>query len=218
MQLAAQPYGQRTAVVLAFGQRRPTLRPFGTRMQVNAETKGDDFAALIEAIAAYRDRDAFGRLFDHFAPRIKGFLIRSGASPGAAEELAQEAMLSIWRKADQFDRTRAGAASWIFSIARNLRVDGLRREQRAMLIDVDPSEEPDSPPAPDAEMLAGERDARVRTALAQLPAEQLRVVQLSFFEARPHPDIADELKIPLGTVKSRLRLAVKHLRELLVNR
>lgn len=187
-------------------------------MQVKADTEGDDFAELIEAIAADRDRDAFGQLFDYFAPRIKGFLIRGGATPGAAEELAQEALLSIWRKADQFDRSRASASAWIFSIARNLRIDGLRREQRAMLIDVDPSEEPDSPLTPDTEMLATERDAQVRAALAGLPPEQLRVVQLSFFEARSHPEIANTLKIPLGTVKSRLRLAMKRLQELLVDR
>lgn len=186
-------------------------------MPVDADTPGDRFANLIEAIAARQDREAFAALFEYFAPRIKGFLMRSGAAPSAAEELAQEAMLTIWRKAGQFDRSRAVASAWIFAIARNLRIDRLRREQRGMLIDVDPSEAPEMPSAPDHELLAIERDAQVRAALAQLPPEQLRVIQLSFFENCPHSAIADELKIPLGTVKSRLRLAMKRLQDLLVD-
>jgi RNA polymerase sigma-70 factor, ECF subfamily len=184
-------------------------------MPVDAEAAADDLAGLIEAIAERQDRAAFAALFDHFAPRIKGYLMRSNASPGAAEELAQEALLTVWRKAAQFDRSRASASAWVFAIARNLRIDSARREQRAMLLDFDPSEEPDNPVAPDGNMLADERDEQVRQALAQLSAEQARVVRLSFFEGKPHADIADELELPLGTVKSRLRLAMKRLRELL---
>jgi len=214
MELAGQQY--RLGTVIAPPWRR-RITTFGTRMPPEAETPGDVFASLIEAVATRKDRDAFSALFDYFAPRIKGFLTRGGAPPGAAEELAQETMLTVWRKAGQFDRTRAGAAAWIFAISRNLRIDGLRRDQRAMLMDLDPSDEPDAPVAPDIEMLASERDAQVRTALTQLPAEQLAVLRLSFFEGRPHPDIADELNIPLGTVKSRLRLAMKRLKELLVD-
>lgn len=185
-------------------------------MAADADHEGEDLAGLIEAIAARRDRDAFATLFDYYAPRIKGFLMRGRTTPSAAEELAQEALLTVWRKAGQFDRTRAGASAWVFAIARNLRIDSARREQRALLLDIDPSEAPDAPPTPDNEMLASERDEEVRIALAQLSAEQIRVVQLSFFEGRPHSDIANELNLPLGTVKSRLRLAMKRLHELLV--
>ncbi len=177
---------------------------------------GDDFAELIEAVAVRRDREAFAALFDHYAPRIKGFLIRRNTEPAAAEELAQEALLTVWRKATQFDRSRASASAWMFAIARNLRIDSARRDQRAALIELGPSEGPDNPPEPDAGLLAGEREGRVRAALAQLPDEQTRVVELSFFEGKPHADIADELKLPLGTVKSRIRIAMKRLRELLV--
>lgn len=187
-------------------------------MADDAERVGDrtDLAGLIESIARRQDRAAFAALFDHFAPRIKGLLIRGNTPPGAAEELAQEALLTVWRKASQFDRSRAGASAWVFAIARNLRIDSARREQRARLLEFDASESPDVPEPPDSDMLARERDEQVRAALVQLSGEQIRVVELSFFEGKPHADIASELKLPLGTVKSRLRLAMKRLRELLV--
>ncbi len=94
-----------------------------------------DLARLIEAVAAERDREAFTALFDYFAPRIKAFLMRSNTPAALAEELAQEAMLTVWRKAAQFDRTRAGASAWIFTIARNLRIDVARREQRGKVLE-----------------------------------------------------------------------------------
>ncbi|MDP2412226.1 MAG: sigma-70 family RNA polymerase sigma factor [Pseudolabrys sp.] len=174
-----------------------------------------ELAALIEAVAAGQDRDAFAALFDYFAPRIKGFLIRANTPPAAAEELAQEAMLTVWRKAAQFDRSRAGAAAWIFTIARNLRIDVARREQRARLLDLEADDDLEPPAPPDALLLAVERESRVQAALRVLSDDQMRVVRLSFFEGKPHADIASELELPLGTVKSRIRLAMNRLRELL---
>ena len=176
-----------------------------------------ELARLIEAIASRRDREAFGALFDHFAPRIKNFLMRGGTPAAIAEDLAQEALLTVWRKASQFDRDRAGASAWVFAIARNLRIDKARREQRARLFEFDMTEDADPPQTPDSAVIAGERDARVRKALEVLSGDQIDVVRLSFFEGKAHADIADELKLPLGTVKSRLRLAMKRLRELLVD-
>jgi RNA polymerase sigma-70 factor (ECF subfamily) len=172
-------------------------------------------ASLIEAIAADQDREAFAALFDYFAPRIKGFLIRSNTPPAAAEELAQEALLMVWRKAGQYDRTKAGASAWIFTIARNLRIDVARREQRGRLLDLEATDEAEPPTPPDAMLLTGEREQRVHAALAHLSDDQLRVVRLSFFEGKAHADIASELELPLGTVKSRIRLAMSRLRELL---
>lgn len=174
-----------------------------------------DLARLIEAVAARQDRDAFAVLFDHFAPRIKAFLMRSNLPAAGAEELAQEALLIVWRKAAQFDRTRAGASSWIFTIARNLRIDSARRELRGKVLDLEAGEDMEQPTPPDADLLASERDGRVRAALEHLSDEQLRVVRLSFFEGKAHGDIAAELELPLGTVKSRIRLAMNRLRELL---
>jgi len=168
--------------------------------------------ALLKAVARDGDRQAFTRLFLHYAPRIKTFLRKLGTEDAVAEELAQEAMLAVWRQAASFDPARANAGTWIFSIARNLRIDRLRKEKRpACCVD---GEEPGIDPAPRADdalaTLQGER--RLRGALAGLPADQAEVVTLSFYEDRPHAEIAARLKIPLGTVKSRLRLAMKRIR------
>jgi RNA polymerase sigma-70 factor (ECF subfamily) len=124
-------------------------------------------------------------------------------------------LLIVWRKAAQFDRDRAGASSWIFTIARNLRIDNARRDMRGKVLDREANEDAEQPTPPEAELLAAEREQRVRAALKNLSDEQLRVVRLSFFEGKAHGDIAAELDLPLGTVKSRIRLAMNRLRELL---
>jgi len=175
-----------------------------------------DPAHWLAAIATRRDRAAFTSLFGFYAPRIKGFLMRTGTAAEIAEELAQEVMLSVWRKADTFDASRASVSTWIYAIARNLRIDRLRHERGGagvaaeVLYESLQSEEPDRP---DASLEWAERDDRVRLALRELPDEQIAVVRLSFFEDKPHGDIARILGIPLGTVKSRLRLAMAKLRE-----
>ncbi len=174
-------------------------------------------AACIAAIAARQDRQAFAALFASYAPRIKTYLMRGGASAAVAEELAQETLLMVWRKAASFDPARAGASGWIFAIARNLRIDRLRRERRAALETYEALDFGEEPEQPDRALMAVERDARVRTALGVLPPEQMQVVELSFFVGKPHAEIAADLGIPLGTVKSRLRLAMGRLREMLVD-
>lgn len=173
-----------------------------------------DAGALLAAIAARGDRDAFAALFDHFAPRVKGYLMRLGLPAAQAEELAQEAMLTVWRRAEQFDPATHGAAAWIFTIARNLRVDAVRRDRLVPRLDL-MAEEPPPPPHADATVEASQHGERVRAALASLPDEQAEVVRLSFFDDRPHAEIERALGIPLGTVKSRLRLAMARLRTLL---
>lgn len=187
----------------------------GKSAALNAASTPAELADLIEAIAADRDREAFTALFDHFAPRIKGFLMRSNTPPARAEELAQESLLMVWRKAEQYDRNKAGASAWIFTIARNLRIDVARREQRSRLLDLEATDDAEPPAPPDAMLLIGEREQRVHAALTHLSDDQLRVVRLSFFEGKAHADIASELELPLGTVKSRIRLAMNRLRELL---
>lgn len=175
-----------------------------------------DPAGLIQAIASRQDRLAFATLFGHYAPRIKTFSIRRGASPNAAEDLAQEAMIAVWRKASQFDPSRASVSAWIFAIASNLRIDALRREQRAQTFANDETLPTSAnPEQPEELALASEREVRVRDAMSLLPGDQLQVVRLSFIEERAHGDIAQMLDVPLGTVKSRLRLAYRRLRETL---
>ncbi|HZK98655.1 MAG TPA: sigma-70 family RNA polymerase sigma factor [Caulobacteraceae bacterium] len=171
------------------------------------------FAAnpLIEAIAERGDRAAFASLFGHFAPRVKSYMMRLGAAPEAAEELAQEALLTVWRRAAAFDPQRAAASTWIFTIARNLRIDLARREGRPARPE-DPSEAA-SPPAHPDDIVAGAEDcARIAAAMAALPVEQIEVIRHAFFSDQPHSEIAAALELPLGTVKSRLRLALARLR------
>lgn len=170
---------------------------------------------MVRAVAQQGDRTAFATLFRHFAPRLKTFLTRSGLPTNTAEELAQETMINVWRKASYFDPARAGVATWIFTIARNLRIDHLRQLKRQAPIADDPTDEGEEPHTGETFLLTAEREARVRVALTQLSEEQMNVVRLSYFSEKPHSEIAAELDIPIGTVKSRIRLAMAHLRSLL---
>ena len=181
-------------------------------MSAPAAPQTPDFSGLIMAIAQHGDREAFASLFNHFAPRVKGYLTRLGTTPEAAEELAQETLLTVWRRAAAFDPARAAASTWIFAIARNLRIDLARRERRPL-----PGEQPapEETPRPDAELEAAQDERRVAAALAALPAEQAQAVRLAFFSDKPHAQIALDLSLPLGTVKSRIRLAMARLRILL---
>lgn len=172
-----------------------------------------DFSRLIADVAQQRDREAFRLLFDHFAPRVKSVILRAGANAAQAEELAQETLLVVWRKADRFDPTRATAAAWIFTIARNLRIDRLRREWRDSPGDGEIPDAVDEAASPDRDFADGERRGRVRAAMSALSPEQMKVIELSFFEEKPHVEIAAALNIPLGTVKSRIRLAMDRLRD-----
>ena len=173
-----------------------------------------DWGGCIAAIAKTRDGEAFALLFRHFAPRVKSYLLRCHMDAGVAEELVQETMLTVWRKADTFDPGRASASTWIFTIARNRRVDLLRGARHPdALLDDQPIES--EAPSPSDSVLGAEREARAHEALNALPQDQAEVVRLSFFEDKPHADIARELGIPLGTVKSRLRLAFVRLKSAL---
>ena len=167
-------------------------------------------AAMLQAVACAQDRAAFADLFAHFGPRVKGYLMRLGASAAVAEDLAQEAMLTLWRKAALFDASKASVSTWVFTIARNLRIDAIRRERHP---EIDPAElAPDEERPADDGMVRDQDDARVRVAMAGLPKEQRQVIELSFFADKPHSQIAKELGLPLGTVKSRLRLAMARIR------
>jgi RNA polymerase sigma-70 factor (ECF subfamily) len=181
--------------------------------KVQGDASGARMSALIGAIAARGDREAFAALFTHFAPRVKSYLLRLGAGPEAAEEMAQETLLAVWRKAAAFDPQRAAASTWVFTIARNLRIDALRRERAP--IGPDLAEASLQPATPHAAMAALQDEARIGRAIAGLSAEQAQVVRLAFFSDKPHSEIAGELGLPLGTVKSRLRLAIGRLRALL---
>jgi len=180
----------------------------------------EELNELVGAVATNGDRQAFAVLFKHFAPRVVTYLVRGGTPAARAEELAQEAMVAVWRKAASFDPARAGVSTWVFTIARNLRIDRHRRDGASgwSFVDFENDERPDHPdPAasPEERLDERQREARVRTALRALSAEQVRVLQLSYFSDSPHSEIARELGIPLGTVKSRIRRALITLRRLI---
>ncbi|MBY0380649.1 MAG: sigma-70 family RNA polymerase sigma factor [Xanthobacteraceae bacterium] len=171
--------------------------------------------SLVFLIATQRDRDAFRELFEFYAPRINTMLARSGAPADLAEDLAQETLITVWHKAKVYDPARATVSAWIFTIARNLRIDRFRRDRRAKLHEVYELVQPENTPSPEEPFEAAEQESLVREAMQNLSDEQVRVVELSFFEGRAHGDIAKMLGIPLGTVKSRLRLAMQRLRNFL---
>lgn len=175
-------------------------------------TESDLFAELMERIATRGDRAAYATLFDHYAPRVKGYLARLGLEPGRAEDLAQEVMVAVWRKAGSFDRGKATVSTWIFRIARNRRIDLFRRERTAALDPDDPQLSPDALPPPDAGLESSEREVQVAAALADLPVEQRDMVRAAFYEDLTHSEIAERFGLALGTVKSRLRLAFEKLR------
>lgn len=174
-----------------------------------------DYARDIQAIAARRDSQAFRRLFDYFGPRLKTYLMSAGAESTQAEDLMQDAMVALWHKAHLFDPTKARASTWLFTIARNLRIDALRRQSRQsqQITDhTDPTTQPAEIIQSD-HLLAQKQDrTRIKQALSDLTPDQRDVIRLCFFQDLSHSQIAQALNLPLGTVKSRIRLAVAKLR------
>ncbi len=171
-------------------------------------------ADLLVGIAG-RDKASFALLFERYAGRIKGFMMRSGANPSDADEIAQDVMVSVWRRAATFDPRRAAASTWIFAIARNRRIDMIRRARRPAPDPADPLFQPD--PEPDGLDIVSqaEQERRVRSSLATLAPEQRAVLVAAFYDGLSHAEIAEAQGLPLGTVKSRIRLAFRHLRGVL---
>ncbi|MBK5946515.1 RNA polymerase subunit sigma [Rhodobacter veldkampii DSM 11550] len=166
-----------------------------------------------DAMLALRDRQdkaAFAALFRHFAPRVKAFLMKGGASAAQAEDHAQEVMATLWHKAHLYDPTRASVATWVFTIARNRRIDAIRRARRPEPEDLPWGPEPE-PDQADALVLAQESN-RLTEALAQLPPKQRELVERAYWGDLTHSELAVETGLPLGTIKSRIRLALDRLR------
>lgn len=176
-------------------------------------TRSTSMTELLQRVAAGGDADAYLKLFQSYAPRVKSYMIRQGADAGTAEELAQETLLTVWRKAALYSGEKGSATTWIFTIARNLRIDRLRREVPWQELPGGHDEEASSDTPPDEQVSEKERSARVQAALAELPPDQHEVVVLSYIEGLSHSEIADRLGVPLGTVKSRMRLAYQKVRE-----
>jgi RNA polymerase sigma-70 factor (ECF subfamily) len=183
--------------------------------QAREDSAPQGLSAALVAVGRGRDREAFAQLFSHFAPRIKSYMMQRGVPDGRAEDLAQETMLTVWRKAGLFDPAKAAAATWIFTIARNLRIDQIRRERHPEVSDDALAAMADDAPLADSVVAAAADGKRLHEAIAALSPEQAEVIRLSFFDDLAHSAIAQRLRLPLGTVKSRLRLAMVKIRNVL---
>ncbi len=189
-------------------------------MQIDREKQKQEahFRNLMKRVAQSHDRQAFAVLFDHFAPRLKSFMMRKNVSAELAEDLVQDAMIAVWRKAGLYEPSKGSVTTWVFTIARNLRIDRIRRDVHMPMTELGTYDEPSD--APEGEELLGRKqeDGLVAQALKSIPDEQRQVLLLSFVEDMPQSEIAQKLAIPLGTVKSRMRLAYGHLRRILETR
>lgn len=206
------PRARRNHGKTTVGQVRKETLVQTPEASANTEAAQQDvvWVGLVQRICVSQDRAAFAQLFRHFAPRIKAFLIRSGADPALAEECAQEVMATLWHKAHLFDPSRASVATWIFTIARNRRIDALRKQRRP-----EPEEltwGPEAEPAPEDVLALQQESDKLRTALATLPDAQRELVERAYFGDLSHSEIASETGLPLGTIKSRIRLALDRLR------
>lgn len=170
----------------------------------------DNWIALIEKVRDAKDRAAFAALFQHFAPRVKAFLMKSGAVESLAEECTQDVMATLWTKAHLFDPSRASASTWVFTIARNKKIDALRKMRRPEPEDLTwgPTDEPDAADV----MSLRQESAKLSAAIAKLPEKQRELIERAYFGDLSHSEIAEVTGLPLGTIKSRIRLALERLR------
>ncbi|HSO46563.1 MAG TPA: sigma-70 family RNA polymerase sigma factor [Rhizobiaceae bacterium] len=175
----------------------------------------DEMTGLAGRVAQERDRQAFEILFDFFAPRINAYLRRLGLDPAGAEEICQEVMVTLWHKAAQYDPGKSTLSTWLFRIARNRRIDLARRDKSDAFDQDDPTLLPEGDPSPDSGIDSALREMKVREAMSQLPPEQYDVIRFAFFMGYPHSQIAEETGLPIGTVKSRIRLAFARLKVIL---
>lgn len=169
-------------------------------------------ADCMERIAADQSREAFAELFAFFAPRLKAYMLRLGAAEPEAEELTQDVMITVWRKAAMYDRKQASVSTWIFRVARNRRIDVQRRTSKPPLEPDEPMLRPAEAEQPDSAVSRMQMEEQVRAQLATLPDEQLALLQAAFYDGLSHSEIARSHGLPLGTVKSRIRLALARLR------
>ena len=207
-----QKYNNVISKLLVGNARVQNNRKKRNRSVTDIASQKVNFNNLLVELASSRDKEAFSELFSYFAPRLKSMLMGTGTDPETAEEVAQETMISVWRKCEMYDPKKASASTWIFTIARNLRIDRFRSEKRPEFDANDPSLMPEAEPLADDQLIVSDRQAVVKNAIALLPNDQKAVISLSFVEGLSHQEISDRLNLPLGTVKSRLRLSFEKLR------
>ena len=179
--------------------------------------------ALMTAVAVRADRDAFGRLFSRYAPKVKAHLVARGTPAGVADELTQEVMLIVWRKAALFDAGKGSLVTWLYTISRNCLLNHIRAAGRREIdIDVGVPERGDAPgigpPTGEQQLMDGERRRVLAASVERLPPEQREILLRAYWKGQTLQECAEEIQVPLGTVKTRVRLALARLRELLGGR
>ena len=194
-----------------YAGRKSKVIPKGREHSVSATNTGDEqWIGLVTRVRDHQDRAAFASLFRHFAPRVKAFLMKSGAGEAMAEECTQEVMATLWTKAHMFDPARASVSTWVYTIARNRKIDALRRQRRPEPEELTwgPEAEPDQ-----AEVITLQQESeKLAKAVADLPERQRELIERAYFGDLSHSEIAEETGLPLGTIKSRIRLALEKLR------
>jgi len=188
----------------------PLNKPHKT-LPVAANTS-QDHAGLLERVGTAQDKAAFVELFNYFAPRVKSYMLKQGASESAAEEIVQNTFITVWEKAKSYNPKKSAASTWIFTVARNKRIDALRRDKFVEVNSDDAALENAVADNGEAQYADDQEVDRLNSAVNALPPEQAELVRMAFFDEKSHADISAEKKIPLGTVKSRLRLAMDKLR------
>ena len=174
----------------------------------------DDLTLCVELIGKNQDKLAFNSIFKYFAPRLKSFLVKAGSTDTQAEEVIQEVMIAVWTKSSTYDSSKSSVSTWIYTIARNKRIDKIRKEKRHYLSESDEGLEIPVDSTQEKEIFTAQVSNSLKKYMSNLPEEQSKLLKLSYFYNKTHADISAELKIPLGTVKSRIRLALTKMRHL----
>jgi RNA polymerase sigma-70 factor (ECF subfamily) len=181
-------------------------------LQMKTKVK-NPFINAMKQIADHQDKSSFKMIFDYFGPRLKSFLMSSGAEESVAEEVVQETMCVVWTKADYYDPKMASPSTWIYTIARNKKIDILRKSRKAVLENIDTAILPPIIPRLEEDIEHDQKFEVINQYLNELPKEQLALLKMNFIEEKSHGEIAEITKIPLGTIKSRIRLAMEKIRE-----
>ncbi|WP_051548256.1 sigma-70 family RNA polymerase sigma factor [Sneathiella glossodoripedis] len=164
------------------------------------------------AVGSSADKEAFKRIYLEMGPKLKAYLVKTGQSQSEADEILQETLIKVWRKASLFNPAKSSANTWIYSVAKNARIDRIRKETRPKPDPEDPSFVPDPPETGEDSVNRIQDERLIRAAMQVLSSDQAQIIKMSFFEDKSHAEISAELDLPLGTVKSRIRLAFGKIR------
>ena len=190
------------------------MKPRDIKVDSCSVSTDDDLTLCVELIGKNQDKLAFNNIFRYFAPRLKSFLVKAGSTDSQAEEVIQEVMIAVWTKSSTYDSSKSSVSTWIYTIARNKRIDKIRKEKRHYLSESDEGLEIPVDSTQEKEIFSAQVSNSLKKYMSNLPEEQSKLLQLSYFYNKTHADISAELKIPLGTVKSRIRLALTKMRHL----